>query len=113
MLPALAIRLNFEAQRSLAFSSISSSYTAVGSALLHPARQWLLQNLTDETLQFSIDGVTDHFVLPENGFWISDITTNKTVDQGFYLAQGTTLYVKEVGNPTAGSVYFSVIYASD
>lgn len=110
---SLGIRLRFEPVRSLAFGSIGAAYMGIGTALDHPARQIFIQNLTDETLMFSFNGVDDHFPLPSNGFFLDDITSNKTQNTGFFLAEGERLYVKEVGTPTSGSVYFTVIYGSE
>ncbi len=109
-----AIRMAFEPQRSLAFGSIVAGYTAVGTALAHPARQILLYNGTDALLQFSIDGVTNHFVMPAAGYLIDDITSNKSEgSKGLYMNKGSILYVKRIGVPSSGSVYFSVVYATD
>lgn len=106
------IRLQFEPQRSLAAASVGAGYTAVGTALLNPARQFKIDNFTDVLLQFSIDGVHDHFTLNSGQSFIEDITTNASNEsKGFYLGKGTILYVKEIGTPTTGSVYFSVMYA--
>src|SRR3990167_1398578 len=98
-------RYEFEALRSLAFGSISGTYAGVGSAVAHPVRQFIVENLTDALMTFSFDGVTDHFVLPRNGLLISDVTTNKVREDGFFLAEGERLYVK--GTATSGAVYFS------
>lgn len=107
------IRIGIENVRSLAFSSISGTYMGIGSPLIHPARQIFIQNLTDETLMFSIDGINDHFPLPANGFLLDDITSNRTTTSGFYLAEGTRLYVREISAaPTAGSVYFTAFYGT-
>jgi len=109
---SLAIRFRFDEQRSLAFGSIAAGYMGVGSSLNKPARQIFVQNLTDVLLQFSFDGVTDHFPLPSNGFLVLDIAANKTQSNGFFLAEGERLYVKQVGAPSSGSVYFSIMYGS-
>lgn len=109
----LAIKFMMEPCRSLAFSSMSGAYMGVGTAINHPARQIIVQNLTDATLMFSLDGVNDHFPLPANGLMINDITSNQTTKSGFFLAEGDRLYVKEIGTPSAGSVYFSVVYGYD
>lgn len=111
---SLAIRLAAEPLRSLGFASISGTYMGIGTALLNPARLVLVQNLTDETMIFSLDGINDNFVLPFSGYVIFDITTNQTVSQQFYVAQGTRFYVKDNGvSPTLGSVYLSVFYGKD
>lgn len=110
----LSIRLRAEPVRTLVAASITNAYMGVGTAISNPARQIFVQNLTDETLMFSFDGINDHFPLPSNGFFLSDITSNKTqVGGGLFLAEGDRLYVKEIGNPTTGSVYFSVFYGSE
>lgn len=110
----LPIRMLFEPQRSIAFGAIGVGYMGVGTAVNNPVRQFFIQNLTDVTLQFSFNGVDDHFPLPTNGFFLNDIMSNRS-DQvgGFFLAQGDRLYVKQLGVPTTGAVYFSVIYGRD
>ena len=110
---SLAIRMRFEEVRSLAFGSITGDLVIVGTAVNNPVRQFFIQNLTDATLMFSFDGLKNHFPLPANGFFLSDITSNKTQSTGFFLAEGERLYVKRIGTPTTGTVYFTVIYGSE
>ena len=109
---SLSVRMKFEPIRSIGFAAIGAGYMGVGTSIDHPARQIFIQNLTDVPLMFSIDGLTDHFPLPANGFFLSDIDSNKTGQSGeFCLAAGDRLYVKELTGPAAlGNVYFSVIY---
>ena len=110
----LAIKLLPETVRSLAAGSIGAAYTGIGTAFAHPIRIIMVQNLTDESCMFSFDGVNDHFPLPANGFFLLDVTTNKTDQAGtLYIAEGTRLYVRELGSPTTGSVYVSVFYGYD
>lgn len=110
-----AIRFQAEQVRHLLGSAVVAGfYTALGGPLLHPARQFFLQNLTDQTLMFSLDGITDHFPLPANGFLLDDVTSNAALSKGLMLAQGETLYVKRLSIPIpTGDVYFSVFYATD
>lgn len=110
---ALSIKLLPEEVRTLPAASISGTYAAIGTPLANPSRILMIQNLTDETLMFSFDGITDHIPVPDNGFILLDVTANKTVSQGFYIAEGTRFYVKEIGNPTTGSVYISSFYGID
>jgi len=105
-----AIRFAPETVRSLAFGSIVAGYTAIGTALEHPIRIFLLQNLTDETLMFSFDGVNDHIPVSLGGYLLIDVTANKTLVQGFYIAEGSSIYVKRIGIPTTGAVYVSTFY---
>ena len=57
-------KLKVEPIRTLAFGSIGPTYTAVGTALTNPARIFILNNLTNQNLYFSIDGTNDHFITP-------------------------------------------------
>lgn len=107
------IRFNAEPIRSLAYTSTSGAYAQVGTALKYPAHQFLVQNLTDATMMFSLDGTNDHFVLPAYGFFTNDITTNRTgSNDGWYLAANARIYVKRVGVPTTGTIYLSVFHAN-
>lgn len=107
----LAVRMKIEPQRSIAFGSISGSYTGIGSAYNHPVRLYMLQNFTDAALQFSWDGVNDHFPLPAGGSMIIDITSNKSTPGGMFAAsEGDRTYVKTLDTPSSGSVYLSIFY---
>lgn len=109
----LGLRYTAEAVRTLAEASIGAGYTAVGTPVSNPERQFFIQNLTDALLMFSFDGVNDHFPLPANGFFLSDVSSNRvSKSEALYLAKEVQLYVKEIGTPTTGSVYFSVFYGA-
>lgn len=108
-----AIRAYFEPIRSLGFASIGGSYMGIGTAFSHPVRMLYVANLTDATLMFSLNGVEDHFALPASGPVIYDFCSNKTSKEGLYIAEGDRLYVKDIGTPTSGSVYVTVIYSRD
>lgn len=109
----LAIRLYPEPLRSIAFGSIGPAYMGIGTAFAHPVRILYLTNQTNALLLFSFDGVTDHLALPAGAFILLDVTANKTITSGCYLAQGTRIYVKQSAVPTSGSVYLTVFYAQD
>jgi len=111
----VSIRLLAEELRSLAHGSILApgTYMGIGDALEHPARIVLIQNHTDAALMFSLDGLTDHFPLAANTQFVLDVSSNKTQDGGFYLAQGQRLYVTQIDAPSSGSVYLSVFYGKD
>lgn len=110
---ALAIKILPEAVRSLAFGSISGTYMGVGTPLSNPSRLVMFQNFTDGDVMVSFDGITDHLPVSANGFVLLDITANKTVTQGFYIAEGTRFYVKEITAPSTGSFYISSFYGID
>jgi len=108
-----AIRMRAEELRSLASGAIGAAYAALGDSMDNPVRIFYLQNWTDEALMFSFDGVTDHLPLPSAGYMLIDVTANKSLPEGFYLSQGDSIYVKQIGAPTTGSVYLSVFYGDN
>lgn len=111
---ALGIKLLPQAMREIAFSSITSAYMGIGTPFTDPIRIIHFQNLTDTRLRFSFDGITDHFVLPKNAFLLLDVCANKTRETGFFIAEGTRIYVKEdatAPSPTAGIVTVSAWYS--
>ena len=111
---ALSIRFRAEPVRSLAAGSIVAGYAKVGTPVTHAIRQFLIQNMTDAAVMLSFDGVNDHFPLPAGGFFIDDISSNRSTSvQGWFLAQDSQLWVKRLGIPTTGSVYFSALYGAD
>ena len=108
---SLAIRFQAEPIRSLAFGSISGTYMGIGAALSNPGRQFIISNFTDVELFFSFDGVDDHIVLAANTSFVNDISSNQTFNQGWFLAEGTRIYVKDTGSAaSSGNVYISIFY---
>ena len=111
---SLAIKALFEPLRSLGFASVGAAYVGVGTSLTHPARIIFIQNFTDAPLMFSFDGVNDHFPIAAESFVLIDLSSNKTLDTGYFIAKDSRLYVKELGAaPSSGSVYFTALYGLD
>ncbi len=109
----LSIRMLAEPLRTLAQASIGAAYMGIGTPLDFPSRLVFIQDLTDATLVFSLDGVNDHFVLPSMSNFVFDVTTNTPQTLGCYIGAGTRFYVKELGLPSTGSVYLSSFYGSN
>jgi hypothetical protein len=109
----LSIRMVAEPLRTLAQASISGAYMGIGTPLEFPSRLLFVQNLTDATLVFSLDGIEDHFILPSMSNFVFDVTTNTPQTLGCYISVGTRIYVKELGLPSTGSVYVSSFYGSN
>lgn len=105
-----AIRILVEPVRSLAAGSIGASYMGIGTGLSHASRILFVQNLTDATLMFSLDGVDDNFPLVAQGFLLIDVTANRTTASGAYFSENTRIYVKTISSPTTGSVYVTTFY---
>jgi|RhiMetdeSRZDD1v2_1073273.scaffolds.fasta_scaffold02819_7 hypothetical protein len=109
----LAVRVMPEPVRSTGFASITATYTGIGAPFDNPVHWFMVQNLSDQPVMISWDGINDHFPLPINGYVIMDVASNKTLTGGsFMVAQGTRFYVKTLGValPTVGSVYLSIFY---
>jgi hypothetical protein len=105
----LAIQLWPEALRSIGAGAISGTYMGIGLPTTYPTRIYWIQNNTDANLTFSWDGITDHFVVPQDGFLLLDGSANKSTTGGiFSIPAGTRTYVK--GAPTTGNVDLTVFY---
>jgi|WetSurMetagenome_2_1015567.scaffolds.fasta_scaffold975176_2 hypothetical protein len=111
---SLAIRALFEPVRTLGYAAVVAAYVGVGTVLNYPARIIYIQNTTDTALMFSFDGVNDHFPLLANAFLLLDLSSNKSVESGYFIAKGDRLYAKYItAAPTSGSVYFTTVYGID
>src|SRR5216684_1544781 len=107
---SFAIKLVPDTLRSSAFGAIGIGYTAIGTVFLHPMRIVSIKNLTNANLLFSFDGVNDHEVVPAEAGIVWDFCTNRVSTAGAFISVGTTIYVKQSGAPTVGSVYVSCFY---
>lgn len=92
--------------RSLAYTSISGTYAAIGTALTFPVRVICFTNNTDGDMFFSIDGMNNYLFLPAMSFKLFDVTTNRnSIAPSLCFATGTQFLVKESTVPTKGAVY--------
>ena len=106
----------WDALRSLAFGSITGSYTAIGTGLTHISRILDVANSTDVDLLLSFNGTTDNIIMlagPSQKLF--DIATNGGGGTGieeFRLEIGTQIYVKHNGvAPTRGGIWIGFTYA--
>lgn len=100
--------------RSILFSSITGSYTKVGTALGFNWRMFRLINDTDGDMFMSVDGINDNYFVPANSFVLYDLATNAAPVQqtdGFVLSIGTQFWIKYSTVPTQKSVYVEGVYA--
>jgi len=110
----IAIRARWEPIRTLAFGVINGVYSSLGTPLSHPARLLIFQNSTDADMYVSFNGIDDHLELMPYGYLIIDLSSNKTVPQGFYQAEGDQIYIKDQGvAATSGKVSMSVVYGAE
>lgn len=105
--------VRFETLRSLAFGSISGTYAAVGTPLIHSARVIVIDNTTDADVFISFDGINNQIIIIAHSGKIIDFSSNRTEPVGVLeLPSNTTVYVKQVSAPSSGSVYVTSMYAS-
>ena len=109
-----AVRVSYENLRSIAFGSLSTNYTIVGTAFAHPVRLLKVTNTTDADVLISFDGISDKDILPGTSAYVYDYESNKTSLGGaFEQPTGQAVYAKYTGSaPSKGSVYVTVIYGS-
>lgn len=107
-----AKRVYFDVLRSLAFSGISGTYAAVGTALTVEPRIIILTNATQGAVIFSDDGINDKLYVAAGSFKLLDLTANLIPwkDDSFVIAKGTIIYVKQVAAPISGAVYLEYIH---
>lgn len=103
-------RLLYETIRS-ADTASAGTYLKVGTPLAHPASLIKMVNLSNKDLLVSIDGSTAIDVCPANGFWLYDVTANKTHVNHVFCDEGRQYYVLTTDAAAGtGLVYLVVQY---
>lgn len=93
---------DFITMKSIAAASIVAGYTLVTSIFGSGVVQLILYSSLDATVQLSLDGVRDFIPIPAGGTLIIDVKSNVGALSGAF-----GVYVKDLGNPTTGSLYVS------
>lgn len=109
-------RAYFDDLRTLAYTGISGTYAAVGSATTIQPRIVCITNDTNAGMIFSDDNTVSvgKLYLPAGSFKLFDVTANFRAgsDDDFILPIGLTMYVKQSTAPTSGAVYVEYIYGN-
>jgi hypothetical protein len=92
------------AQRSIAAASIGASYSLVSSVFGEGVVTLIIVSTLDEDVQISLNGTTDFIPIVAGATLVLDIKANQIALGGW-----RGVYVKEIGNPTSGSLYVSAI----
>lgn len=110
-----AKKVYFDTLRSLAFGSISGTYSAVGTPFTVEARIICFTNKTQGDMIFSTDSsnADGQILVPAGSFKLYDLTANLVPgkDDSFVIAKGTQFYVKQAAAPVSGAVYIENVYA--
>jgi hypothetical protein len=109
-----SIRVRYEPLRSIAFGAITTSYQGVGLPFANPVRILKVTNLTNQPMLISLNGIDDHDIVAENGFFLYDYSSNRADAAGLLeQPQGDRIYVRTPSTlPTVGNLYVTVVYAS-
>lgn len=107
-------RLYPEVLRELDYTSLSGSYIGIGTPFANPSVQTIIQNLTDQDVYISWDGINNHLRLVSGCAWDTDNCANKTSSDGAYFPAGQRFYAKLVGgtSPTLGVVCITTLYGA-
>ena len=100
--------VDFMPRRSRAGSTFDNTYQTLGNPISDPAVMIKIVNNTNQDLDISTDGTTDHDFVPANSFTLYDFRTNKGEENDFMLPKGKQIYVKGAAVGT-GNVYLVVI----
>jgi hypothetical protein len=108
---AISNLARFDAYRIVAFGSLTTSYTVLGTPLAHSTRILKFVNTTDADVSISFDGTTNNDYIPAGGFSLYDVTSDAGSDGQFSIQKNTQLYVKQMSASTKGSVVVICVYA--
>lgn len=103
------------ALRSLTGTNIVApgTYYAIGDELERECRLLKFDNLTDQNVLISSNGVDAWTIIPTGGFFVIDVTTNKSNLTELLVDKGTQFYATTPAvSPTSGSVYVTAISSS-
>ena len=110
---SLAIRPLPEAERSVAFGSITNAYLAIGAPLAHPAIVIIFDNQTETQIQISWDGTNTWKTFAPGQSLVLDLQANKGRGEAMQAAQGTQFYIRYVSAPGTFAFYISVLYGAN
>lgn len=104
----------FDTIFTVAFGSITTSYTSLGTPLANNWRVFKITNNTDGDMLFSFNASTDNIFVPKASFTLYDLSTNaQPVQQSdsFVLALKTQFSIKSSTTPSMGAVWIEGCYA--
>lgn len=108
-------RLLFDQMQSATAATIAgagANYTAINSSgFSFPVRVIKIDNTTDADMKFTIDGTTDHFMLPASTGVVWDGTANQPNIDACFFGKGTIISAQYIDSaPGTGRVYVQAVY---
>lgn len=120
---SFAVRMLPEPLRTLNSATLAGSFVVIGTPLANKAVLVKMTNLSTVNVTVSWGQNTSGGVViptnlvaddvcPAGGFWLYDITANRSMDgQGLFIAKGTQFYVS--GAAGVGNIYLTVLYGRE
>lgn len=96
-------RINWETLRSIDSATLTGTYAALGTPLVHPAYKLKLVNNSNVLVTISLNGTSDVDVAPANSFWLYDESIIGQNCEIPAIQSGTQIYVK--GPTGTGLIY--------
>jgi len=103
------IRAYNEELRSYDSSGGDSTFQEIGASFSHPIRMLKFKNNSNVDITISYDGTTDQDIILAGDREIEDLTSNKTINDGFVRHHGTQVFAKSSAG--TGDLYLIAIYA--
>ena len=102
-----------DVMRTALAANINAAYAAVGAPYTHFIRIMFMDNLTNQNVIISFDGINDHFILIASSTKEINFTSNEVANyNGFFPPLNLQIYAKyETIQPTTGSLYIEAIYS--
>ena len=101
--------------RSIAGTSVTSSYQNFGTALTKNWRMMRCVNNSDGDVFLSLDGVHNQIIVPAYSFVLYDFATNALNVQDtdwFVLPIGAQFQIKYSSEPSTGTIYLEGVFST-
>ena len=101
-------RMQFGTRQSFSSASLTGTYQALGNPISHAASILKIVNGGTTDIDVSIDGSTNHDVVPASGFVLYDVSSDNPVSNPVFIPNNTQVYVK--GTAGTGTIYLVHLY---
>lgn len=103
--------IQYENLRSVDSATLTGTYVPIGTPLVNPSSILKLVNGSNVIIKVSMNETQDFDVILPGGFYLYDITTNRTSNvPGIFFPQGTQFYVS--GATGTGLIYLVTLYTA-
>ena len=101
-------RMAYGPRGSVSSAALTGTYQVLGSPLTDAASIVKIVNTGTTDVDISIDGTTDHDIVPAGGFFLYDVTSDSPGNTPEFMPDGTRFFVK--GTAGTGTIYLVYLY---